>query len=146
MLNVFHAYKAANGNADWCYNNYIHARSMKSAEDVRVQLDRIVERLAIKRTSTDFKSKVCLAVCLFVCLFVCLLVSLLLFVRIALHCIALHWFGLVWFALVFFALCLTFVILLLGGLSDCIVLFSCYFDMPVYFFLRCIVCSFRCNK
>lgn len=62
LLNVFHAYKqhTADGLADpatFCYDNYINARSMKSAESVREQLKRTMERLNLTMVSTDFKDK-----------------------------------------------------------------------------------------
>jgi hypothetical protein len=47
------------GNEDptWCYDNFINYRSLKSADNVRQQLARIMERFNLKRTSTDFTSK-----------------------------------------------------------------------------------------
>jgi pre-mRNA-splicing factor ATP-dependent RNA helicase DHX15/PRP43 len=61
MLNVFHAYKQyITGGADpaqFCYDNYINARSMRSAENVREQLKRTMERLQLTMVSTDFNDK-----------------------------------------------------------------------------------------
>lgn len=47
------------GNEDpqWCYENFINYRSLKSADNVRQQLARIMDRFNLKRTSTDFTSK-----------------------------------------------------------------------------------------
>ncbi|KAI4458128.1 atp-dependent rna helicase [Holotrichia oblita] len=41
----------------WCYDNFINYRSLKSADNVRQQLSRIMDRFNLKRTSTDFTSK-----------------------------------------------------------------------------------------
>lgn len=40
----------------WCYDNFINYRSLKSADNVRQQLSRIMDRFALKRTSTEFTS------------------------------------------------------------------------------------------
>jgi pre-mRNA-splicing factor ATP-dependent RNA helicase DHX15/PRP43 len=52
-LNVYHAYKS-NG-PDFCYNNYVNARSMKQADSVRKQLESLMVRSGLKMISTDFK-------------------------------------------------------------------------------------------
>jgi len=61
LLNVFHAYKQyLTEGADptqFCFDNYINARSMKSAENVREQLKRTMERLNLQMLSTDFRDK-----------------------------------------------------------------------------------------
>merc|ERR1711971_699468 len=61
LLNVFHAYKqyGAGGQdvGQFCYDNYINARSMRSAESVREQLKRTMERLNITMVSSDFHDK-----------------------------------------------------------------------------------------
>lgn len=41
----------------WCYENFVNYRSMKSADNVRQQLSRIMDRFNLKRTSTEFTSK-----------------------------------------------------------------------------------------
>lgn len=41
----------------WCYDNFVNYRSLKSADNVRQQLSRIMDRFALRRTSTDFTSK-----------------------------------------------------------------------------------------
>jgi pre-mRNA-splicing factor ATP-dependent RNA helicase DHX15/PRP43 len=45
FLNAYHAYKQNDGNKDWCYSNFINARSMGSADNVREQLSRLMQRL-----------------------------------------------------------------------------------------------------
>lgn len=41
----------------WCYDNFVNYRSLKSGDNVRQQLSRIMDRFNLKRTSTDFTSK-----------------------------------------------------------------------------------------
>ena len=41
----------------WCYENFVNFRSLKSADNVRQQLSRIMDRFNLKRTSTEFTSK-----------------------------------------------------------------------------------------
>lgn len=41
----------------WCYDNFVNYRSLKSADNVRQQLSRIMDRFNLKRSSTDFTSK-----------------------------------------------------------------------------------------
>lgn len=76
LLNVYHAFKQSKlrthlvesfltcfhsqpGNEDpqWCYDNFVNYRSLKSADNVRQQLARIMDRFNLKRTSTEFTSK-----------------------------------------------------------------------------------------
>lgn len=46
-----------NEEPQWCYDNFINYRSLKSADNVRQQLSRIMDRFNLKRTSTEFTSK-----------------------------------------------------------------------------------------
>ena len=71
LLNVYHAYKQSKSitichftillidreDSQWCYDNFLSYRSLKSADNVREQLSRIMDRFTLKRTSTDFTSK-----------------------------------------------------------------------------------------
>ena len=41
----------------WCYENFINYRSLKSADSVRQQLSRIMDRFKLPRLSTDFIHK-----------------------------------------------------------------------------------------
>lgn len=41
----------------WCYENFVSARSLKSADNVREQLSRIMDRFQMRRASTEFNSK-----------------------------------------------------------------------------------------
>ena len=61
LLNVYTEYKKASASGEdigkWCWNNFLNARSLKSAENVRRQLERLCVRLGIPLVSTDFNSK-----------------------------------------------------------------------------------------
>ncbi|KAL5283889.1 DHX15 family protein [Megaselia abdita] len=57
LLNVYHAFKQSGDDPNWCYENFTNFRSLKSADDVREQLARIMDRFNLKRASTDFTSR-----------------------------------------------------------------------------------------
>ncbi|KAI5868453.1 ATP-dependent RNA helicase DHX8 [Durotheca rogersii] len=44
LLNVYNAWKQSGYSAPWCFENFIQARSMKRAKDVRDQLVKIMQR------------------------------------------------------------------------------------------------------
>ncbi|CAF2472656.1 unnamed protein product [Rotaria sp. Silwood2] len=56
MLNVYHAFKQNHEDNHWCYENFVNYRSLKSADNVRTQLGRIMDRFNLKRSSTEFTS------------------------------------------------------------------------------------------
>ena len=41
----------------WCHDNFVNYRSLKSADNVRQQLSRIMDRFNMPRRSTDFTSR-----------------------------------------------------------------------------------------
>ena len=57
LLNVYHAYKNNQESSAWCYDNFLNHRSMKSADSVRAQLMRVMNRLGLELKSADFNSK-----------------------------------------------------------------------------------------
>ncbi|XP_024541674.1 probable pre-mRNA-splicing factor ATP-dependent RNA helicase DEAH2 [Selaginella moellendorffii] len=57
LLNVYHAYKQNNEDSNWCYDNFLNVRALKSADNVRNQLVRIMNRYNLKLCSTDFQSR-----------------------------------------------------------------------------------------
>jgi len=57
LLNVFHAFKQAGEDPEWCRQNFVNFRSMKSADNVRQQLGRIMKRFNLALVSTEFTSK-----------------------------------------------------------------------------------------
>lgn len=44
LLNVYNSWKSSGYSSPWCFENFIQARSMKRAKDVREQIMRIMER------------------------------------------------------------------------------------------------------
>ena len=56
LLNAYHAYKQAKEDKEWCWQHFVDARALKSADNVRSQLERIVRRLALPLRSVDFAS------------------------------------------------------------------------------------------
>jgi pre-mRNA-splicing factor ATP-dependent RNA helicase DHX15/PRP43 len=57
LLNVYHAFKQNNDDPQWCYDNFINYRSMKSADNVRQQLSRLMDRFNLPKISTPFSNK-----------------------------------------------------------------------------------------
>lgn len=56
-INFNFLFKSGNEDPQWCYENFVNYRSLKSADNVRQQLARIMDRFNLKRTSTEFTSK-----------------------------------------------------------------------------------------
>jgi len=54
LLNAYHAYKLKGDSADWCYENFINFRGMKSADNIREQLKKLMVKLGVPFTSSDF--------------------------------------------------------------------------------------------
>lgn len=52
-----HAFTSGKEDGQWCYDNFLSHRTLKSADNVREQLSRIMDRFNLKRTSTEFTSK-----------------------------------------------------------------------------------------
>lgn len=60
LLNVYHAFKSADAQQDpkqWCHDHFLSLRSLQSADNVRMQLQRIMEREEIDLVSTPFEDK-----------------------------------------------------------------------------------------
>ncbi|RCH85400.1 DEAH-box ATP-dependent RNA helicase prp43 [Rhizopus azygosporus] len=57
LLNAYHAYKTNNEDSNWCYENFLNQRSLKSADNVRNQLKRTMEQNDLDLVSTDFENK-----------------------------------------------------------------------------------------
>ncbi|KAI9834135.1 MAG: DEAH-box ATP-dependent RNA helicase prp43 [Phylliscum demangeonii] len=60
MLNVYHAFKgaAAQDNArQWCHDHFLSLRALQSADNVRLQLKRIMEMHELELVSTPFEDK-----------------------------------------------------------------------------------------
>lgn len=60
LLNVYHAFKSADAQANpkqWCHDHFLSLRALQSADNVRDQLRRIMEREEIDLLSTAFEDK-----------------------------------------------------------------------------------------
>ncbi|CCD63139.1 RNA helicase [Caenorhabditis elegans] len=57
LLNVYHSFKQNQEDPQWCYDNFINYRTMKTADTVRTQLSRVMDKYNLRRVSTDFKSR-----------------------------------------------------------------------------------------
>uniref|UniRef100_A0A3P9AE37 ATP-dependent RNA helicase DHX15 n=1 Tax=Esox lucius TaxID=8010 RepID=A0A3P9AE37_ESOLU len=60
LLNVYHAFKQSkydHESTQWCYDNFVNYRSLMSADNVRSQLSRIMDRFNLPRRSTEFTSR-----------------------------------------------------------------------------------------
>ena len=51
LLNIYRAYKAVNGNKEWCYQHFINSQTVKRVLDIRKQLRDICLRLDIPLNS-----------------------------------------------------------------------------------------------
>lgn len=60
LLNVYHAFKspeAQDNLKQWCHDHFLSLRSLQSADNVRMQLLRIMEREELEMVSTPFEDK-----------------------------------------------------------------------------------------
>ncbi|KIH66749.1 helicase protein [Ancylostoma duodenale] len=57
LLNVYHAFKQNGEDMQWCKNNFIIYRALKTAVTMRTQLAKIMDKLNLRQVSTDFKSE-----------------------------------------------------------------------------------------
>ncbi|KAF2761500.1 putative Pre-mRNA-splicing factor ATP-dependent RNA helicase PRP43 [Pseudovirgaria hyperparasitica] len=60
MLNVYHAFKgdeAQHNPKQWCHDHYLSFRALQQADNVRLQLKRIMEREELELVSTPFEDK-----------------------------------------------------------------------------------------
>ena len=60
LLNVYHAFKGEEAQANprqWCHDHFLSLRSLQSADNVRLQLKRIMEREELELMSTPFEDK-----------------------------------------------------------------------------------------
>uniref|UniRef100_A0A8C5ERC5 RNA helicase n=1 Tax=Gouania willdenowi TaxID=441366 RepID=A0A8C5ERC5_GOUWI len=53
----FHHFFPDNDSNQWCYDNFVNYRSLASADNVRMQLSRIMDRFNLPRRSTEFTSR-----------------------------------------------------------------------------------------
>ncbi|KAF9581051.1 DEAH-box ATP-dependent RNA helicase prp43 [Lunasporangiospora selenospora] len=57
LLNVYHAFKSANEDQKWCFDNFLNFRALKSADNVRSQLKRLMERWDVDLLSLPFDER-----------------------------------------------------------------------------------------
>lgn len=60
LLNVYHAFKGADAQENpkqWCHDHFLSLRALQSADNVRMQLLRIMEREELEMVSTPFEDK-----------------------------------------------------------------------------------------
>lgn len=60
LLNVYHAFKSEEAQANprqWCHDHFLSLRALQSADNVRLQLKRIMEREELELMSTPFEDK-----------------------------------------------------------------------------------------
>ncbi|KAI4289754.1 MAG: hypothetical protein L6R35_000977 [Caloplaca aegaea] len=60
MLNVYHAFKspqAQDNPKQWCHDHFLSLRALQSADNVRMQLKRIMESREVELVSTPFEDK-----------------------------------------------------------------------------------------
>ncbi|KAK3203692.1 hypothetical protein GRF29_106g327236 [Pseudopithomyces chartarum] len=60
MLNVYHAFKSEEAQANpkqWCHDHFLSYRALQQADNVRMQLKRIMEREELELMSTSFDNK-----------------------------------------------------------------------------------------
>ena len=60
MLNVYHAFKSPTAQENpkqWCHDHFLSFRSLQQADNVRLQLKRIMERSEVELISTPFDDK-----------------------------------------------------------------------------------------
>ncbi|KAG9240798.1 P-loop containing nucleoside triphosphate hydrolase protein [Calycina marina] len=60
MLNAYHAFKGPQAQADpkgFCHQHFLSLRALQSADNVRMQLKRIMEKSELELVSTDFNDK-----------------------------------------------------------------------------------------
>ncbi|TBU56178.1 P-loop containing nucleoside triphosphate hydrolase protein [Dichomitus squalens] len=57
LLNVYNSYISNKHDRNWCWNNYLGARALQEAENVRAQLQRTMERYDIELVTTQDERK-----------------------------------------------------------------------------------------
>jgi len=57
LLNAYHAFKSHQEDTTWCYENFLNSRSLRQADNVRLQLARIMKRFNLELVSTEFTAK-----------------------------------------------------------------------------------------
>lgn len=64
LLKVYREYKAARGDPQWCWGNYINSKSMKKVLEVRKQLADILQKMGIRMSSAPERDTTPIRKCL----------------------------------------------------------------------------------
>lgn len=54
LLNAYHAYKESGDSKEWCYDNFLNYRTLQSADSVRLQLERQLQRSGLQVVAGDY--------------------------------------------------------------------------------------------
>lgn len=58
LLTAYNRYKQENNDSEWCRDNFLNYRALKSADDIRSQLTKILNKLNVKvPVSCDYKTE-----------------------------------------------------------------------------------------
>ncbi|RCN51544.1 helicase protein [Ancylostoma caninum] len=57
LLNVYHAFKQNDEDEQWCNDNFINYRALKTADNIRTQLGKIMAKVNLQQVSSDSKSE-----------------------------------------------------------------------------------------
>jgi len=58
LLNVYNEWVDSNYSVEWCYQNFLQARVMKRARDVREQIEGMMDRVEVESKTTDDSAKI----------------------------------------------------------------------------------------
>eukprot|EP00954_Amorphochlora_amoebiformis_P015873 1246438-Amorphochlora_amoeboformis.AAC.1 len=58
LLNVYNQWVESNYSVEWCYQNFLQARTMKRARDVREQIEGMMDRVEVEIKTTDDHEKI----------------------------------------------------------------------------------------
>lgn len=53
LLNTYNSWEASDYSMQWCYENFVQYRSMRRAQDVRIQLEAMLDRVEVDATDSD---------------------------------------------------------------------------------------------
>ncbi|KAJ8907632.1 hypothetical protein NDN08_007742 [Rhodosorus marinus] len=62
LLNCYNQWRDSGFSTQWCYENFVQARSIKQARDVRDQLDGLMDRVEVEKTSNLDGDAICKAI------------------------------------------------------------------------------------
>lgn len=57
LLNIYRTWEATDFSRDWCFDNFVHHRAMRTARSIRGQLESLLDRLRLRIESCRIKGK-----------------------------------------------------------------------------------------